>query len=91
MRPKREAMIWTIIEPIQKIAKGDFSVKIRNEEKYNGELLLTSLANGSYCGGGIKSNPLASYNDGYININIISSTRSIFLRILFMNMFLKKC
>lgn len=38
MRPKREAMIWTIIEPIKKIAKGDFSVKIRNEEKYNGEI-----------------------------------------------------
>ncbi|MGH1324856.1 envelope stress sensor histidine kinase HitS [Bacillus pretiosus] len=38
MRPKRESMIWTIIEPIQKITKGDFSVKIRNEEKYDGEI-----------------------------------------------------
>ncbi|MBP3971360.1 two-component sensor histidine kinase [Bacillus sp. WL1] len=38
MKPKRQAMIWTIIEPIQKIAKGDFSVKIRNEEKYDGEI-----------------------------------------------------
>ncbi|HDR7517643.1 envelope stress sensor histidine kinase HitS [Bacillus mobilis] len=38
MRPKRQAMIWTIIEPIQKIAKGDFSVKIRNEERYDGEI-----------------------------------------------------
>ncbi|MDC6155881.1 envelope stress sensor histidine kinase HitS [Bacillus albus] len=38
MRPKRQAMIWTIIEPIQKIAKGDFSVKIRNEEKYDREI-----------------------------------------------------
>ncbi|PFW58894.1 two-component sensor histidine kinase [Bacillus cereus] len=38
MRPKRQAMIWTIIEPIQKITKGDFSVKIRNEEKYDGEI-----------------------------------------------------
>ncbi|EJQ49218.1 two-component sensor histidine kinase [Bacillus wiedmannii] len=38
MRPKREAMIWTIIEPIQKITKGDFSVKIHNEEKYDGEI-----------------------------------------------------
>lgn len=38
MRPKRQAMIWTIIEPIQKIAKGDFYVKIRNEEKYDGEI-----------------------------------------------------
>ncbi|KFN03197.1 sensor histidine kinase [Bacillus clarus] len=38
MRPRREAMIRTIIEPIQKIAKGDFSVKIRNEEQYDGEI-----------------------------------------------------
>ena len=37
MRPKREAMIWTIIEPIQKLQR-DFSVKIRNEEKYDGEI-----------------------------------------------------
>lgn len=38
MRPKREAMVWSIIEPIQKITKGDFSVKIRNEEQYDGEI-----------------------------------------------------
>ncbi|WP_459501233.1 sensor histidine kinase [Bacillus sp. C1] len=38
MRPKREAMMWSIIEPIQKITKGDFSVKIRNEEQYDGEI-----------------------------------------------------
>ena len=41
------------------------------EEKYRGDLLLTSLANGCFCGGGIKSNPLASVSDGLININII--------------------
>lgn len=38
MRPKREAMVWSIIEPIQRITKGDFSVKIRNEEQYDGEI-----------------------------------------------------
>lgn len=38
MRPKREAMVWSIIEPIKKITKGDFSVKIRNEEQYDGEI-----------------------------------------------------
>ena len=37
MRPKREAMIWTIIEPIQKLQRGLLR-KIRNEEKYNGEI-----------------------------------------------------
>lgn len=38
---------------------------------HNGRLLLTSVANGMFCGGGIKSNPLASVQDGLININII--------------------
>lgn len=38
---------------------------------HKGKLLLTSIANGKFCGGGIKSNPLASFNDGFININII--------------------
>ena len=37
MRPKREAMIWTIIEPIQKLQRR-LSVKIRNEGKYDGEI-----------------------------------------------------
>ncbi len=40
---------------------------------HNGKLLLTSLANGCYCGGGINSNPLASIHDGQININIINN------------------
>ena len=39
--------------------------------KHRGPLLLTSVANGSFCGGGIKSNPLASVQDGLINVNII--------------------
>ena len=37
MRPKREAMIWTIIEPIQKLQRRLLR-KIRNEEKYDGEI-----------------------------------------------------
>jgi len=41
------------------------------EEKFRGDLLLTSLANGCFCGGGIKSNPMASVSDGLISINII--------------------
>lgn len=40
---------------------------------HNGSLLLTSIANGSYCGGGVMSNPLASVQDGNININIIKN------------------
>ncbi len=38
-------------------------IELDGEKKYCGPLL-TSLANGSYCGGGIKSNPLVSIKDG---------------------------
>ena len=37
----------------------------------DGPLLLTSVANGSYCGGGVKSNPYASVQDGRIDLNVI--------------------
>ena len=51
------------------------SLKIELDSKlqHDGKLLLTSIANGSYCGGGVKSNPGASTNDGYINVNIINN------------------
>ncbi|MEE0944391.1 MAG: YegS/Rv2252/BmrU family lipid kinase [Clostridia bacterium] len=39
----------------------------------SGKLLLSAIANGSFCGGGVKSNPLASVTDGLININIIKN------------------
>jgi len=46
-------------------------IELDGKKEHEGELLLTSLANGCFCGGGIKSNPLASVSDGNININII--------------------
>ena len=57
------------------IKKKSTNVKIELDDIlcHNGELLLTSVANGCYCGGGIKSNPLARVNDGCININIIKN------------------
>ncbi len=51
----------------------DLKIKLDGVLKHNGKLLLTSLANGSFCGGGIKSNPLACVTDGKININIIKN------------------
>ena len=46
-------------------------IELDGVKMHCGPLLLTSIANGCYCGGGIKSNPLASIKDGFININII--------------------
>lgn len=49
----------------------NIKVELDGKEYHSGQLLLTSVANGSYCGGGIKSNPLASVHDGMINANIV--------------------
>lgn len=62
----------------------NLEVALDGKAVHNGQLLLTSVANGSYCGGGIKSNPLASIQDGFININIVNNvSRLKFIRLLF--------
>ena len=48
-------------------------IETDGEVAHTGPLLLTSVANGCYCGGGIMSNPTASVQDGFININIIKN------------------
>ncbi len=51
----------------------DLKIELDGKTVHNGPLLLTSVANGCFCGGGIKSNPLAEVNDGLININIVNN------------------
>ena len=52
-----------------------FSMEIDDNAVHSGKLLLTSIANGSYCGGGIKSNPLAQICDGVMNVNVIKNIK----------------
>lgn len=49
----------------------NLKIEIDGEEVHNGKLLLTAIANGCFCGGGVKSNPYAIINDGFMDINII--------------------
>jgi YegS/Rv2252/BmrU family lipid kinase len=51
----------------------DLKIELDGKVAHCGKLLLTSLANGCYCGGGIMSNPMASVTDGMINTNIIKN------------------
>lgn len=52
------------------------------ERILDGEVLLCSVANGSYCGGGICSSPQARVDDGFFDINIIKDVpRRTFLRL----------
>ena len=49
----------------------NLKIEIDGVEVHNGKLLLTAIANGCFCGGGVKSNPYAKINDGFMDINII--------------------
>ncbi len=50
----------------------NLEIELDGKAVHNGKLLLTSIANGCFCGGGVKSNPLASVHDGLMNVNIIN-------------------
>lgn len=49
----------------------DLKVTADGQVLCDGPILLTSIANGSYCGGGVKSNPYAGVQDGTIDISVI--------------------
>lgn len=49
----------------------DLTIELDGEVCQNGRLLLTALANGSCCGGGLRSAPHASVHDGWMDVNII--------------------
>ncbi len=55
------------------IKKKGANIKLEIDDKlfYDGQVLLTSVANGKFCGGGIMSNPLSEICDGFINLNMI--------------------
>ena len=53
----------------------NLKVEIDGETKHDGPLLLTAVANGSFCGGGVKSSPRARTDDGLMDINIIYNVK----------------
>ncbi len=67
------AYFLSILLTLIKKRGANLKIELDGEVHHSGALLLTSIANGSYCGGGIRSNPLADIRDGLININIIKN------------------
>jgi len=65
------AYFFSIFAILIKKKGANLKIELDGTERHKGQLLLTSLANGCFCGGGIKSNPLASVKDGLINVNIV--------------------
>lgn len=60
----------------------DLVIEYDGEKVYDGPLLLTAVANGNYCGGGVKSSPQSVTGDGVIEGSIIKDvTRRTFLKL----------
>ncbi len=77
------AYVLSILINLIKKKGADVTIIKDGETLHSGALLLHSVANGRFCGGGIQSNPLASVCDGTINFNIIHNvSRLRFLRLL---------
>lgn len=49
----------------------DLKVELDGKVYEDGPVLLTAVANGSFCGGGVKSAPNAKLDDGLMDVNII--------------------
>ena len=49
----------------------DLHIQMDGVTVHNGPLLLTSIANGRFCGGGVRSNPGASVCDGLLDVNLV--------------------
>ncbi|MBQ3124922.1 MAG: hypothetical protein IJC09_05845 [Clostridia bacterium] len=77
------AYFLSILITLIKKECSDLKIELDGVGKHNGKLLLTSVANGSFCGGGIKSNAQACVSDGRIDINIIKNlSRTRFITLL---------
>ncbi len=60
----------------------DLRIEADGELLYDGPLLLSSIANGPFCGGGIKSNPTARIDDGLMDVNVVKDvSRTYFLKL----------
>ena len=67
------------------IKKSGISLTIKENDEVirEGDMLLCAVSNGAYCGGGIKSAPLAKMDDGEFDVNIINDVS----RLKFMKLF----
>lgn len=65
------AYMAAVVGILVKKKGADLKIQLDDQLVHQGPLLLTALANGSYCGGGVKSSPKADMKDGLMDVNII--------------------
>lgn len=76
------AYIMAVFSTLVKKEGQSLRITADGEPFYEGELLLSTMGNGGYCGGGIRSCPHALLDDGYIELLAIKDiSRSKFVRL----------
>lgn len=61
---------------------GDIKIIADGKEYFNGPMLLATVANGAYCGGGFKSCPNADLSDGLLELLVVNDlSRTRFLQL----------
>ena len=76
--PAKLAYIFSLLITLIRKPCMKASISTNDEEPKDGHYLLTTYANGAFCGGGFHSNPKSSLNDGKIDaifVNDISRIR----------------
>ena len=71
--PRKLAYIFALVLTLVKKPWLNVSMSLDGGEKTQRELLLTTMANGAFCGGGFHSNPKASLVDGKIDLITIEN------------------
>ena len=61
----------------------DLTIVCDDETVYDDKLLLVAIANGQYCGGGVRGIPQADVNDGLLDVSIVKKAG----RLEFLNLF----
>ena len=65
------AYLLAVFSMMVKKKGANLRVEVDGEVRNDGPLLLTAVANGCFCGGGVKSSPEARTDDGLMDYNII--------------------
>ncbi len=82
MIPSKMAYVAGVISTLAKKPTLRTNISLDGNESVERHFLLTTFANGAFCGGGFHSNPYAAFCDGYIDallINNLSRTKFIAL------------
>ncbi len=79
---KKKGVRLRLTEGEEVLADGEQVLTKGEEVLADGEVLLCAIANGKYCGGGLKTSPQSVIDDGFFDVNIVRDvSRTTFLRL----------